>query len=636
MKTKIFVNGEELDIPSDITIATTLQVYDITVLNNRQGNYTNGFDIPLTAVNKRILKWPTILPVQSRTVYEKLDAILLVNGIQSNPGFLIVIDANEDTAYCTFYSGNTDFFDALGDGNLNDLNYTELEHNWDLNSVFSSKVNTNGYVYPIVELSSTTANNTLPYTDYVIKADWLRPAVFMPFILEQIGNYTGYTLIVNNAFSQRINAELILVTNKNLVHTQQWCDEQIFNAKIDAAQAFSDGDEYVIHYADITSNPALNFDGQYYTVPADGKYSFSCSFRTTASLLSPPHEVVITREDTAGIKTKLCRKFFSFGNLSGSMSTGIVELKQYDKVYVVLYAGLAGDIEDDSFAINSFSCIEIRESSINFGSTFQFEGNMPNITLKDFIKALCQRYNLLLFADVQNKIVEFIGFNTLYNNMAYALDWSDKLEYNSAQISFHTDSFNAKNTFKYLQQTDEAEFKGAGSLVIMDQTLPNKEIEINQPFAYTPMIARLNGKMVPHVKLFTFDDTDATKYELQNISPVILYHHTYMPETPLVYQYNDDTLSDSNAEPFAWFTLHDKPFNLGFDDSLINDNYIELSEILNNYKKVEALFNLSANDVFNFDFKKPIYLKQFASYFYVNRIIDYVPQKLTKVELIKL
>ena len=70
--------------------------------------------------------------------------------------------------------------------------------------------------------------------------------------------------------------------------------------------------------------------------------------------------------------------------------------------------------------------------------------------------------------------------------------------------------------------------------------------------------------------------------------------------------------------------------------SSVDTYYGSLQSILRNAKILTLKFNLSIIDIANLDFYTPIYLGQYGSYFYINKINNYVLGQLTSVELIKI
>ncbi len=73
-------------------------------------------------------------------------------------------------------------------------------------------------------------------------------------------------------------------------------------------------------------------------------------------------------------------------------------------------------------------------------------------------------------------------------------------------------------------------------------------------------------------------------------------------------------------------------------DQLHNQYYQTWKEIFDEYKEVEMFFNLTLQDVIDFDFKRPVYLdtELGASLFYMNKISNYIEGKPTKCTLIKI
>jgi len=63
--------------------------------------------------------------------------------------------------------------------------------------------------------------------------------------------------------------------------------------------------------------------------------------------------------------------------------------------------------------------------------------------------------------------------------------------------------------------------------------------------------------------------------------------------------------------------------------------YSKFSDLLNNYRKIEASILLSSIDIYNLDFEKLIYLKQTGQYYLLNSV-QYTEGNISKVELIEL
>lgn len=320
---------------------------------------------------------------------------------------------------------------------------------------------------------------------------------------------------------------------------------------------------------------------------------------------------------------------------TATLQPGELEFESGDKVYITLYGGADGATFDASLG-GSFNCTAVADATIEYGHLFEFTGNMPAISLKDFVTALCQRYNLIIYTNGLSKTIEFIPFKMLYANQPKAIDWSKKLHKNGIETQFHPEDFSQENIFTYLKENGE-EISGAqGILVLDDETAERAEKKITQPFAATNSISRLQNLTVPQIKMLEYDTTTSA-YKTNDVKPRILYLNSVVLADAITYADGAGTASNgATTEPFAWFIDDSKPFNLGFENNLLTAHYTELGYMLYRYKKLSAYFNLSAADVLGFDFTKPVFLKQYSCYFYVNKIEGYTPKKLTKVELIKM
>jgi len=129
--------------------------------------------------------------------------------------------------------------------------------------------------------------------------------------------------------------------------------------------------------------------------------------------------------------------------------------------------------------------------------------------------------------------------------------------------------------------------------------------------------------------------TTTLLYKLVTVKPRIGYIDNTLMSEELVYDDGTNTAQNSTTEPLTHF-WNNSAYNLTFtanSDGLI-DNYTTLTFTLDKFKKLKALFNLKATDALGFDFKRRIFIQHLGT-FYVNKISNYQPGKLTEVELIK-
>jgi hypothetical protein len=99
-------------------------------------------------------------------------------------------------------------------------------------------------------------------------------------------------------------------------------------------------------------------------------------------------------------------------------------------------------------------------------------------------------------------------------------------------------------------------------------------------------------------------------------------------DTPITIgsELSETTITSAPCETFA---------NLEFRN-LIRDNYKEISYILNNAILYDVSVFLRQIEVANINFSKPKFIKQLGGYFILNKINNFIKNKPTKVELIKI
>lgn len=84
------------------------------------------------------------------------------------------------------------------------------------------------------------------------------------------------------------------------------------------------------------------------------------------------------------------------------------------------------------------------------------------------------------------------------------------------------------------------------------------------------------------------------------------------------------------------YTLNAKvPYAIDLQAVVVESYYATLRDrVLNNARMVTATFNLTPLDIANLDLFKPVYVEEFGQFFYIQKISNYVPRRLTEVTLV--
>lgn len=669
----LYIENTPADLTNEV-IPLTRQVHDLTNLETRQGNFSRTFNLPLTGLNKTLLGFPNEVNSTSNIPYTRVNAMLAYNGVQ-DVGYIEILNADKDFAECVFYSGNSDLFEIIGNKTLNDLDLSDYDTMWDISGLgttfFDVKSATSGVVWPLVETGVGEVYRALPVDTREVNAKAMRPAIYTKSLLEKICELANYTIVGDFTNDERYNKEAVYVTEQEPKHSEAYNTALEFVYEKTTSQSIitSLGLTLVTFPTQLIDDLAL-FDGTYYTVIAPGTYSFQCIFNyVKATTFSPIWPNFIIKKEALNGEIIELANYQTDGtdeNIDLNFNVEDATLEYGDKVYLQVTTV-------DSLLVQSgdFRCFNAADTTIVYTNLFECSGNMPNMALKDFIRAFCVRYNLLLISDRAQQTIQFTPFKELYTNDSY--DWSDKIDIRNKAIEFKSDLYGQTNIFRYLDDNQYSFGYATGTILLANKNVKEEYI-LKQPFGASVDVIRLKGLSCPQIPMYLFDEADIDNLPVPEYAPpggidnvfgsvyfsenaiinrkqtpqtvtarIIYINQTLLSADPIIYKDGPFSFVSGplSTEPLAWFWNDTEPYNLSFDstktgNSLLTDNYTELEFMLDKFKIVTAQFNLNAADVLNHDFTRPVFISYLNAYFYVNKIKDYQPNKLTEVELIKL
>lgn len=264
-------------------------------------------------------------------------------------------------------------------------------------------------------------------------------------------------------------------------------------------------------------------------------------------------------------------------------------------------------------------------------------GNLPNISMKNFLKAFAQMFGLILLPDAQSKDIRFVQFKEIVDNCSRARDWSDKFATDDVNVKFRLNEYGRTNNMKYLEDDNVTSGFGDSSFEIDDDNLQASKDVITLPFAASEQTTTAEGISMSVIR-FVDNNNNAIKPK-----PRVFYAYKTTADASSndffldVYTSNNNLWNRFNTKDyFKTYFVDDELNNLAFGNSLIQENYLELIASLQKTKIVTVELRLNATDVANFDFSIPVYFRQFAAYFYVNKISNWIDGKSCKVELLRI
>jgi len=272
-------------------------------------------------------------------------------------------------------------------------------------------------------------------------------------------------------------------------------------------------------------------------------------------------------------------------------------------------------------------------------------------TYGDFIQGIHVNEDGVYISSIQNSIVYLLdetnglSFSTLVDQKTVAQFPNDISVYNN---KLYTSSINTLRVYEYDissglgSSTSTGNFAPAGTGTIAGLSVYETTLYLTRGNTDDGDVIYqydISGGISSPVLI---DNTSFSNYGIPRARAVSYSNGAYYlgvslnPDADLVKKvYLGDTISQDTL------LIEDTPY-VNFSTlywSELNDQYYQTwKEIFDEYKEVEMYFNLTLQDVIDFDFKRPVYLdtELGASLFYMNKISNYIEGKPTKCTLIKI
>jgi hypothetical protein len=618
----LYINGKKIDLKPSSPIALTRQVNDLANIANRQSNLSQRFIAPPTADNIRNLEFVNLNGNQSNIPYQKNEAMLFDSetGICIiNKGWANISQTSSNGYEINIYDGIIDFYKAIENKKLTDLNLTELNHIKNVANVTASFSGNLPYMYIIADYNGKTI------TGSYINIDYQQPSARLSYLWNKVMTYSGFTF-EGSVFATDKFTNLFMTFAKTVSTTTP----VISTITTQTIQCTFTGNYYDNWVGDYVNFPIPIYSHKFFpnaftsaklsrkndnelNVLQDGTYQFLWSFSGAISYwvyTGPTLQTGVVRSQ----------------KIESNYSTLFFEAKAGDTIYidadVPVYQGTIGG------APIPYSATENITIKSQDGYIANYNDTLIDFSLKDFVTEVMQRFGLTMIKDKNRNHLKFLTLKELISNIN-VLDWSDKFSKKTLE-KYTIGSYAQKNKMRYRYNVENSEYKD-GYFLVADENLKD-ELTIIDSKIYAPEKEKVN--------LFgsDFNTYPFWTKEVKDDGTV-----TYKEKQGQFYLLRSKTVNSSLA------LKSDKLGTTGNASSYQREDYDRLSmqEIIYNYytpldlildkaKVFEAEFYLTTLDIANFNFEELIYVSQLSSYFLVNKIINFIPNKLTRCEIIKI
>jgi hypothetical protein len=232
ISTEIYIENQRLDLSKDLSTEFTYNIDDIKDFASRNTNFSKTIILPGNAVNNKL--FGHVFEFGSSNLYDDNQpnigynfnaskaaaCIVFIDKVQIFKGIIrlleIVIDNGTIEYECAVFGELGGFINALGNNKLEQLDFSEYDHDWTLANIQASwdSIDGSGYYYPLIDYGKVSSTN---------KHDWdvraYRPALYVKEYMDKIITNSGYTYECS-FFNSAVFRRLIIPQNqKDLTKT---------------------------------------------------------------------------------------------------------------------------------------------------------------------------------------------------------------------------------------------------------------------------------------------------------------------------------------------------------------------------------------------------------------------------------
>jgi hypothetical protein len=681
MMYQILSNGIFLDVPDGFQVPITKEIADLRNPENKASDWSKTFTLPGTAVNRDYFDHIYHINYDNDgAVFDpnhRATAEIWVDSLPQLKGFLRLIQINtiDDDLIefeCSMHGISAELFGVIDGRRMSDLDFSEYDHvlslgnvtdSWDNNIVVNglsvASSNGTGYVYGLYNNGTRSSYSLLSLDDCI-------PYLYAKTVIDKIISNAGFSYSTASFFNDDFFKRLIVSSNDGKPQS----NPTTFRAYRTTSVA-------------IVAGSPVNFDAE---VDPSGVYDLATDLITTTTVaigrtvLDLRGEINFTGltagnnyavEFTLKINGTTVETQYAFLTANGSGNITQDVYISFNSVYIGLnysveveYTNLR-NLTLTPFALGSVAAPATSTVSAAFELSANLTGGISpgndvlfdnyfssELKQSDFLKSFINLFNLFIDIDHDNpnKLV-ILPYEEYF--VGTARDWTNKLDKGQELEILPMGELNAgRYEFSY-QKAEDSYNKGyfdtynrnygdSISLVDNDFVKDVKRIEI----ALQPsQVATIGDKTYPLIDKFGGirlaywgGKKTCNQWALADQYPVfgIPFSYSTLTTYPLTLHVDDPVAPTLDL-------LYGIPFTTGLPASVVySDNnsynafwsrYInEITDI--NSKIVTGYFNITPADFERLSFRDTYFFEN--SYFRLNKVIDYVPDRLTKCEFLQL
>ena len=670
MRTRLYLEGINLDLYEDIDTTFTYVIDDIQDFGSRNTSFSKTITIPGNAVNNKA--FGHIFQLGSSNDYNELQpnigynfnaavsarCVVFIDQIQIFKGSLrltgITDTAGELEYECFVFGELGGFIYELGNKRLQDLDFSDYDLTYSIANIKASwdAVNGSGVAFPLIDYGNVSVNKE----DFQYKA--FRPALYVRDYLERIISGTSYT-VQSNFFLTPLFDRLAITHNQKTL-------TKFANVFFSGAPTFttynSTGNQIQLRFTASALGSFVLQSGNTQIRNTGGNITTNLVFIVTGLWATNQSATFNIRKNGTIIGSTFLGTGFSgffftrtITAFAESIATNDVITLTLDWSTTATYA-LTVSAGSINFQSNTPTRVEV-----NLGEEIVINDTLPQgIFQRDFFIWILKMFNLLVYeSQFDEKTIIISTFDEFISNSANtALDWTNKIDRSKPIKQIPLSELNARYyQYKFKEDNDfyneeyrKAYNEGYGDFIFDTEFEFSKETDIlevgfSNSVLYQnigtdkvyPAIYKLSGTtetpMDHNIRIVQLKKLSCNAYDILNSATVL--------DSPTEYLYCghvDDPITPTNDICFGVPSVLQFTPTGDYPTTNVYNTFHSgyLSEITDKDSKlIVAYAYLNTVDIMNLDFSKLIYVD--GVLFRLNKINEYNPTDLgvTQIQLLK-
>lgn len=580
LEIQLYINKQRVDTFADESVSLTDSIQNVRDIDKVFTSFSQSFNLPASKTNNKIFKhfynWELDADY-SFDARQKVPANIELNSLPFRAGFIQLtgVELKENIPYSykvTFFGEIVKLKDALGEGKLSDLNLSTYDRLYNSTNILAGlqRTRVHDVVVPLITHSQqlyydstdndhNTGNLAPSGNKHGVYWNQLKFALRVNKIIEAIESSYPDIEFTNDFFKNtsigRFNNLYMWISRKSGAVENLSANTTLIDTTVSFPSSSSSYNRFTTSGTTCTSNMNAN-EFSYFRYEIDPNSSYN-SITYNVSILYGAGINVKTVTGLTGLNTVSLTALdygrFGVGHYSVVISTA--QQMVFDSVEWQargFFSGVPG---------SGMDYIATSSGSFTTAVDFQFNFNrqMPDITIVDFLSGLFKTFNLTAFVQADGKI-KVQPLDDYYNNNPQTLDitkyvGTEKSNVNSA-LPYRQVKFLFKDTKSFLaNKFGEINQREWGKIEFNDETdsLSGSLYKVENPFGHF-LYERLT------------DIGTGTQKSIQWGYSVDKSQNAYLPQ-PLLFYPNEQGLGSS-------FELISVVTNVNADGEAVSDTSI--------------------------------------------------------------